>query len=62
MKSLYISLPSSLKEQFEMTGPNHGLSGELETRQLISLFFFVKSFALSQIQFRDSFDTEEQSK
>ena len=45
---LYISLPSSAKQQREMT--NSALSGE---RELI---------AVSQIQFRDSLDSDEQSK
>ena len=35
------------------------LSGELEPQQIINLISF-KCFALSQIQFRDSFETEKQ--
>ena len=52
---LYISLPSSAKQQREMT--NSALSEERELRGLI-----FKFIAVSQIQFRDSFDSDKQSK
>ena len=58
-KSWYISLPSSAKQQREMT--NSALSEERE-RRLIFLKFFFKFIAVSQIQFRDSFDSDKQSK
>ena len=58
--SLYIFLPSSAKQQREMI--NHALSGERELRRLIFLKFYFKFIAVSQIQFRDSFDSDKQSK
>ena len=58
-KSLYISLPSS--EKNDVKCPNSALSGEREPRRLIFNFYF-SCFALSRIQFRDSFDTEEPRK
>ena len=59
-KSLYISLPSSAKQQREMT--NSALSEEREVRQLIFLKFCFKFIEVSQIQFRESFDSDKQSK
>ena len=59
-KSLYISLPSTAKQQREMT--NSALSEELELRGLIFLKFYFKFIAVSQILFRDSFDSDKQSK
>ena len=56
-KSLYISLPSSAKQQREMT--NSALFEERELRQLILLKFYFKFIAVSQIQFRDSFDSDK---
>ena len=56
--SLYISLPSSAKQQREMT--NSALSEERELRRLIFKFYF-KFIAVSQIQFRGSFGSDEQS-
>ena len=58
-KSLYISSPSSAKQQREMT--NSALSEERELRRLIFLKFHFKYIAVSQIQFRDSFDSNKQS-
>ena len=52
--SLYISLPSSAKQQREMT--NSVLSEEREPRRLI-----FKVIAVSQIQFRNSCDCNKQS-
>ena len=59
-KSLYLSLPSSVKQQREMT--NFALSEEREVRQLIFLKFCFKFIEVSQIQFRESFDSDKQSK
>ena len=59
-KSLYISLPSSAKQKREMT--NSALSEEREVRQLIFLKFCFKFIVVSQIQFRESFDSDKQSK
>ena len=59
-KSLYISLPSSAKQQREMT--NSALSEEREVRRLIFLKFYFKFIAVSQIQLRYSFDSDKQSK
>ena len=50
-KSLYISLPSSTKQQREMT----------KFCFLELLKFFFKFIAVSQIQFRDSFDSDKQT-
>ena len=58
--SLYISLLSSAKQQCEMT--NSALSEERELWQLIFWKFYFKFIAVSQIQFRDSFDSAKQSK
>ena len=58
-KSLYISLPSSAKQR-EMT--NSALFEEREVRQLIFLKFCFKFIDVSQIQFRESFDSDKQSK
>ena len=57
---LYISLPSSAKQQREMI--DSALSEERELRRLIFLKFYFKSIALSHIQFRDSFDSDKQIK
>ena len=62
-KSMYVSLPSSTKQQrehSEMT--NCALPEERELRRLIFLKFYFKCFAVSQIQFRDSFDSDKESK
>ena len=56
-KSLYISLPSSAKQQREMT--NSALSEEREVRQLFFLKFCFKFIEVSQIQFRESFDSDK---
>ena len=58
--SLYISLPSSAKQQREMT--NSSLPGERELRRLIFLKSYIKFIAVYQIQFCDSFDSDKQSK
>ena len=50
--SLYISLPSSEKQQREMT--NSALSGECELRRPVFLKFYFKFIAVSQIQFHDT--------
>ena len=54
--SLYISLPSSAKQQREMT--------KFWTWATTANFlkFYFKFIAVSQIQFRDSLDSDEQSK
>ena len=59
-KSLYIYLPSSAKQQREMT--NSALSEECEVRQLNFFKFCFKFIEVSQIQFRESFDSDKQSK
>ena len=59
-KSLYISLPSSAKQQREMT--NSALSEEREVQKLIFSKFCFKFIEVSQIQFRESFDSDKQSK
>ena len=59
-KSLYISLPSSAKQQREMT--NSALSEERELKRLIFLKYHFKFIALSQIQFLDSLYSDRQSK
>ena len=59
-KSVYVSLPSSAKQQREMT--NSALSEERELRRLIFFKFYFKFIAVSQIQFRDSVDGDKQSK
>ena len=58
-KRLYISLSSSAKQQREMM--NSALSEERELRRLIFLKFYFKFVAVSQIQFRDSFDSDTQT-
>ena len=58
--SLYISLPSSAKQQREMT--NSALSEERELRRLIFLKLYFNFTAVSLIQFRDGFDSDKQSK
>ena len=58
--SWYISLPSSAKQESEMT--KFVLSGEHETRRLIFLNFHFGFIDVSWIQFRDSFDRDKQSK
>ena len=58
--SLYISLPSSAKQQREMN--NSVLSEEGELRRLFFKILFPKFIAVFQIQFRDSFDSDKQSK
>ena len=57
-KSLYIPLPSSAKQQREMT--NSASSEERELRRLIFENYF-KLIAVSQIQFHNSFDKDKQS-
>ena len=57
-KSLYIPLPSSAKQQREMT--NSALSEERELRRLVFENYF-KLIAVSQIQFHNSFDRDKQS-
>ena len=56
--SLYIPLLSSAKQR-EMT--NSALSEERELRRLTFFKFYFKFIAVSQIQFRDSFDSDKQS-
>ena len=58
-KSLYIYLPSSAKQQREMT--NSALSEERELQRLYLLKANFKFIAVSQIQFRDSFNGDKQS-
>ena len=58
-KSLYISLPSSAKQQREMT--NSALSGERKLRRLIFLNS-ISNLLRSQGQFRDNIDSDKQSK
>ena len=59
--SLDISLPSSAKQQREMT--NSALFDEREVRQLIFKNSVSNmSIEVSQIQFRESFDSDKQSK
>ena len=57
---LYISLPSSAKQQREMT--NSALSEERATTTANFIKFYFKFIAVSQIQFRDRFDNDKQSK
>ena len=59
-KSLYISLPTSTKQEREMT--NNTLSEERELRRPVFLKSYFKFISVSQIQFRDSFDSDKQSK
>ena len=58
--SWYISLPSSAKRQRELT--NSALSGERERRRLIFLNLYSEFNAMLHIQFRDSFDSDKQTK
>ena len=57
--SLYNYLPSSAKQQSEMT--NSALSEERELQRLYLLKANFKFIAVSQIQFRDSFNGDKQS-
>ena len=59
-KSLYISLPSSTKQQREMTDS----AGCLKNVNYDGFFLklYLKFIAVSQIQFRDSLDSDKQSK
>ena len=57
--SLCISLPSFAKQQREMI--NSALPEERELRRLVFLKFYFRFIAVSQIQFRDSFDSDEQN-
>ena len=60
-KSLYISLLSTAKQQREMT--NSALFDEREVRQLIFKNSVSNmSIEVSQIQFRESFDSDKRSK
>ena len=56
-KSLYISLPSSAKQQREMT--KFCVIWRTWTMTANFLNFYFKFIALSQIQFRDSFDSDK---
>ena len=58
--SLYIYLLSSAKQQREMT--NSALSEECELWRLDFWKFYFKFIAVSQIQFRGSFDSDKLSK
>ena len=57
---LYISLPSSAKQPREMS--NSALSEERATMTAYFIKFYFKFIAVSQIQFRDRFDNDKQSK
>ena len=57
-KSLYISLPSSAKQQREMT--KTALPKERELWRLVFLKLYFKFIAVSQIEFRDSIDSDKQ--
>ena len=59
-KFLYTSLPFSAKQQREMI--HSAFHEERELRRLIFLAFYFNFNAVSQIQFRDSFDSEKESK
>ena len=56
--SLYISLPSSAKQQREMT--KFCVAWRTWTTTANFLNFYFKSIAVSQIQFRDRFDSDKQ--
>ena len=56
--SLYISLPSSEKQQREMTKFCVFWRTWTTTANLLKFYFYI---AVSQIQFRDSFDSDKQS-
>ena len=58
-KSWYISLPSSAKQQREMT--KFCVAGRMWTTMANFVKFYFKFIAVSQIQFRDSFDSDKQS-
>ena len=58
--SLYISLLSSAKQQREMT--KCYVVWRMWTATANVLIFYFKFISVSQIQFRDSFDSEKQSK
>ena len=58
-KSLYISLPSSAKQQREMT--KFCIVWRTWTTMVNFLKFYFKFIAVSQTQFRDSFDSDKQS-
>ena len=58
-KSLYISLPSSAKQQREMT--KFWVAWRTWTTTANFLKFYSKFIAVSQIQFRDGFDSDKQS-
>ena len=58
--SLYISLPSSAKQQREMTKFCVVWRTWATTANFFKFYF--KFIAVSQIQFRDSLDSDEQSK
>ena len=57
---LYISLPSSVKQQREMTKFCVVWRTWATTANFFKFYF--KFIAVSQIQFRDSLDSDEQSK
>ena len=58
--SLYIALPSSAKQQREMT--KFCVVWRTWTTTANFLKFYFKFIAVSQIQFRDSFDSDKQTK
>ena len=58
--SLYISLPSSAKQQREMT--KFCVVWRTWTTMANILKFYFKFIAVSQIQFRESFDSDKQTK
>ena len=58
--SWYISLPSSAKQQREMT--NFCVVWRTWTTKAKFLKFYFKFIAVSQIQIRDSFDSDKQCK
>ena len=57
--SLYISLPSSAKQQREMT--KFYIVWRTWTKTSKFLKFYFKFIAVSQIHFRDSLDSDEQT-
>ena len=59
--SWYISLPSSAKQQREMTKFSVVSVKNVNTTAKFLNFYF-KFIAVSQIQFRDRFDSDKQSK
>ena len=58
--SVFISLPSSAKQQREKT--DSALPEERELQRLIVLNFYFNFIAASQIQFRNSFDSDKHCK